>query len=192
VLVSISAVGVVLGDIHSFIYSYGGVKLWVFVDLNETWSVEQNQSIRVKLYLEDLGQNKEVFVNRITIDVEATSIRHVASPNITLNYANKLYHWNLTLNESEIFQELSTSFSTKINFEFRYDIVDSTSTSWPFIVNDYIPIRLKNVFKNGNYWLNPVILVFIIVMLSGLGASSMILWLKIRRLRKTQQKLGYS
>lgn len=192
VFVDISGVGVVLAETHSFVYSYGGAKLWVFVDLNETWSVGQNQSMQIKLYLEDLGRNKEVFVNRITIDVEGTSIRRVTSPNITLNYANRLYHWNLKLNESEIFQELSTSFSAKVNFEFRYDIVDSTSTSWPFIVDDYTPIRFKNVSKNGNYWLNPVILVFIIVMLSGLGASFMILWIKIRRLRKTQQKLGYS
>jgi hypothetical protein len=185
-LVNISRVGVVLGDIHSLVYSYGGVKLWVFVDLDETWSVGQNQSIQVKLFLEDLGQNKEIFVNRITLDLEGTSIRHIVSPNITLNYANKLYHWNLTLNESEFSQELSMPISTKVNFEIRYDIVDSILTSWPFVVNDYIPIRLKIVSKNGNYWLNPIILVFIIVMISGLGASSMILWIKIRKLRKTQ------
>jgi len=189
VSVNISEVGITLANTHSFVYSYGGVKLWVFVDLNETWSVGQNQSIRVKLYLEDLGQNKGVFLNRITIDVWRTSITHVASPNTTLDYANKLFEWNLTLNGSEIFQELCSSSSTRVEFEIRYDIVDSMSTSWPFIVNDHIPIRLNNLSNNGNSWLNPVILVFIIVILSGLGVSSMILWIKIRRL-KTQQILN--
>lgn len=173
---------------RSFVYSYGGAKVWVFITTNDTWTLKPdlNYTLYFEIYLESSGNNIGVFINRVTLNFRGTGLRQLISPNITLQSAGQSWTWNVTLKPTEeefgLYPGQSSTFN--LDFEVRYDTIDSSGTHWHYRVSDYITTKVKNPFSTTQPWtILPI--VFLSVLSGGLAVALIILWIKIRKYKKT-------
>ena len=173
---------------ESFVYSYGGAKIWVFIDTNNTWAIKRdlNYTLYFEVYLESLGKNVGVFINRVTLSFRGTNLRQMISPNITLQSAGQSWTWNATFelveHELSVYPGQSSTFD--LNFEVRYDVIDSSETHWHYRVSDHIPVVIKNPSTPTSKPWTFAVTVFFLVLMSGMAIALIILWIKIRRYKK--------
>ncbi|MEM3828591.1 MAG: hypothetical protein QXP36_05205 [Conexivisphaerales archaeon] len=175
---------------YSFVYSYGNAKIWVFIEANRTLTAgpSTNCTIFLTVYLEKLGNNKGVFLNRITFKFEDTQLERILSPNVTLQDNMRSWSGNVTFEQDEISLIIRPGevLSGRMNFELRYDVIDSFEETWPFRVNEEFPISFKNVAQIEQPWITYEV-VFIATLLIGVISSIILLWLKIHRYKKPHQ-----
>jgi len=184
-----STINIVDTDSYSFVYNYGNAKIWVFVMLNHPFLIgpEVNNSIFLTVYLEKLGSNRGVFLNRLTLSFEGTQVRKAISPNVTLGNDLRLWTWNITFGQEDIDLILLLGqylFATTLDFEFRYDIIDSSEEYWFYRVNESIPATIQRQGQAADTWIT-FGTIFLIVSLFGVASAILVLWLKIRRYRRT-------
>ncbi|MGB9694335.1 MAG: hypothetical protein ACPLYF_05770 [Fervidobacterium sp.] len=172
---------------HSFVYCYGNTKIWVFIDANRTVIVNPNESVSLFLtvYLEKLGNNVGVFLNRVTFKLEEMQLEKTISPNITLQSNMDSWSCNITFEPDEISSMLNPGqlINGKMAFELRYDIIDSSGETWPFRVNEDFPISFKATEQKEQAWI-PFETVFIIVLLFGVISALGLFWLRIHKYKK--------
>lgn len=169
---------------YSFVYSYGNAKIWVFVMLNRTFFVgpKANGSIFLTIYLEKLGNNIGVFINRLTFGFDGTQIRKTISPNVTLNNSLRSWAWNITFGQEDVDRILvpGQTLVGALNFEFRYDVIDSSGEYWYYRVNENIPATIQSSEQAAKTW-KTFGTVFLIISLLGVVSAVVVLGLKIRR-----------
>ncbi len=176
---------------YSFVYNYGNAKVWTFIETNKTLTVASNRSstILITVYLESLGTNMGVFLNRITFKLGETQFEKTISPNITLHNDTRSWSCNITLSEDSIpFWTVGGTLAGTMTFELRYDIVDSTGDTWSYRVNENLPVRIVNVESTGPQWISFEML-FASILLIGIGSAAFIIWLKIHKYRKEQKRI---
>lgn len=95
---------------------------------------------------------------------------------------------NVTFEQDEISLIIRPGevLSGRMNFELRYDVIDSFEETWPFRVNEEFPISFKNVAQIEQPWITYEV-VFIATLLIGVISSIILLWLKIHRYKKPHQ-----
>jgi hypothetical protein len=71
-----------------------------------------------------------------------------------------------------------------MDFELRYDIIDSTDNIWSYRVNEKFPQTFLNT-EQADQPLLAFGTVFASISLLGIGSAMALIWLKIRRYRKT-------
>ena len=173
---------------YSFVYCYGNAKIWVFIETNRTITVNPNEpaSLFLTIYLEKLGNNVGVFLNRITFKLEGTQLEKIISPNITLQSDMSSWSFNITFEQDEISSILSPGqiINGKMLFELRYDIIDSSGEIWPFRVNEDFPISFKYTGQMERPWIT-FETIFIIVLFIGVISVLGLFWLKVRRYKKS-------
>ena len=172
---------------YSFVYNYGNAKIWAFITLDYPFFVgpETNSSASATIYLEKLGSNIGVFINRLTFGFEGTQIRKTVSPNVTLNNSLRSWTWNTTFEQEDINQILFPGqiMTRTLNFEFRYDVIDSSGEYWFYRINENIPVAIQSAEQSAETWTS-FGTVFLIVSIFGVSCAVIVLWLKIRRYRK--------
>jgi hypothetical protein len=135
--------------------------------------------------LEKLGSNRGVFVNRLTFGFEGTQIREIVSPNVTLD--NNLRSWagNVTFEEGDVDQVLmpGQTLARALNFEFRYDVMDSSGEYWPYRVSENIPATIQMSGQAGETWIT-FGTVFLLISLLGVAFAVVVLGLRIRRYKR--------
>jgi len=172
---------------YSFVYCYGNTKIWVFIEANHTVTVNPNEdcSLFLTVYLERLGNNVGVFLNRVTFELEGTQLKKAISPNVTLQSDTRSWSYNIMFKGDEISSIVKPGqiISGEMIFELRYDIIDSSGEIWPFRVNEDFPISFKNIEQTEQPWMN-FETVFIIALLFGATSASALFLLRIRRYKK--------
>lgn len=173
---------------YSFVYSYGNAKIWVFVMLNRSLFIgpKVNCSIFSTVYLEKLGNNRGVFINRLTFTFEGTQIEKPTSPNVTLNNSLRSWAWNTTFGQED-FNRIIVPGQTlvkSLNFEFRYDVIDSSGEYWSYRVNENIPATIQSSEQAAETWIT-FGTVFLIISLFGVVSAAVVLGLKIRRHKRS-------
>jgi len=143
-------------------------------------------SLLLTVYLEKLGNNVGVFLNRITFKLEGTQLEKIISPNITLQSDMSSWSFNITFEQDEISSILSPGqiINGKMLFELRYDIIDSSGEIWPFRVNEDFPISFKYTGQMERPWIT-FETIFIIVLFIGVISVLGLFWLKVRRYKKS-------
>lgn len=183
-LVSIGDMGL---SSYSFVYCYGNAKIWVFIEANRTLIVNPNKSasLFLTIYLEKLGNNVGVFLNRVTFMLEGTQLVKTISPNVTLQNDMRLWSCNITFERDELSSILKPGqvISGKMTFELRYEIIDSSEETWSFRVNEDFPISFKDIGQTEQPWIT-FETVFIIVLLLGIISALALFCLRIRRYKK--------
>jgi len=173
---------------YSFVYSYGNAKIWVFLMLNRTFFIgpQTNSSIFSTIYLEKLGNNIGVFINRLTFGFEGTQIKKTTSPNVTLNNSLRSWAWDLTFGQEDVCQIMvpGQTLVGALTFEFRYDVIDSSGEYWPYRINENIPATIQSSEQVAETWIT-FGTVFLIVSLFGVVTAVVVLWLKIRRHKRS-------
>jgi len=172
---------------YSFVYNYGNAKIWVFVTLDHPFFMgsKMNSSISATVYLEKLGTNIGVFINRLTFSLEGTQVRKTISPNVTLNNSLRSWTWNTTFGQEDIDRILvpGQTLAWSMNFEFRYDVIDSSGEYWFYRINENISATIQSPESTAETWIT-FGTVFLIVSIFGVLCAIIMLWLKIRRYRK--------
>lgn len=175
---------------YSFVYNYGNAKVWVYVqtDKNLTVGPNRNSTIAFTVYLEKLGSNSAVYLNRITFSLKGTPVEKVTSPNVTLQSNNQSWLYDVTFSDEDVSPVLGLgqALDGYMGFEFRYDVIDSTGGTWSYRVNEEIPVRFINIEEVGPQWLSFETL-FITVTLIGIGSAAVLILFRIRRYKKTQK-----
>lgn len=183
------AMGYLESASHSFVYCYGHAKIWVFIEANRTITINPNESASIFLtvYLEKLGNNTGVFLNRITFELEGTPLEKTISPNVTLQSDRRLWSCNITFDKDEISSILKPGqiITGRLIFELRYEVIDSCGECWPFRVNEDFPISLKCIGQVEPSWIN-FETVFIIVLLFGVSSVLALFFLRVRKYKKEQ------
>ena len=177
---------------NSFVYCYGDVKIWVIVMLNQTSFIgpRANGSIFLTVLLENSGNNIGVFINRFTFDLEGTQIEKNISPNVTLNTQLPSWTSNITFWQEDVSSILVPGqvLTPNLDFEFRYDVIDSDGEYWSYRVNERIPVKIQSP-KQPAETMTTFGTVFVIVSLFGLTSVIVMLSLKIRSYKKNQAQI---
>ncbi|MCL6579491.1 MAG: hypothetical protein K6T73_08925 [Candidatus Bathyarchaeota archaeon] len=172
---------------YSFVYCYGNTKIWVFIEANRTVTVNPDEdcSLFLTVYLERLGNNVGVFLNRVTFKLEGTQLIKTISPNVTLQSDIRSWSYNVTFKGDEVSSIIKPGqiISGEMTFELRYDIIDSYGEIWPFRVNEEFPILFKNIGQTEQPWMN-FETVFIIVLLFGATSALALFLLRICKYKK--------
>jgi len=172
---------------HSFVYNYGHAKIWVFIETNTTLTISPrtNSTILLTAYLENLEDNKGIFLNRVTFMLRQTQLEKSVSPNVTLDNSQRSWSYNATFE----FEDISTilrpgqSLNGEMSFEFRYDIIDSSGDVWSFRVNEDFPVEFANAGQLEQPWVS-FQMVFVIVLIFAIVSAIVLSWLKIRKYKK--------
>jgi len=174
---------------YSFVYNFGNAKIWAFIETNESLAVgpNKNSSILLTIYLEKLATNKGVFLNRVTFSFEGTQFERVLSPNVTLTTDAPLWSYNISFGQEDAAPILGPGQTVRgeMNFEFRYDVIDSTEDIWSYRVNERFPQTLLST-EQANQPLPPFETIFVLISLLGIGVAILLTWFKIRKYRKNQ------
>jgi len=172
---------------NSFVYCYGNVKIWISVVSNQTSFIgpKANGSIVLTIFLENLGSNLGVFINRLTFSLEGTQIRRSISPNVTLDTQLPSWTCNVTFGQEDVGSILIPGqvLAQNLNFEFRYDVIDSSREYWSYRVNESIPVTIQSP-KQPAEAVTTFVTVFLVVSLFGVISVLVVLWLKIRSYKK--------
>ncbi len=175
---------------YSFVYNFGNAKIWVYIEANDSLVIGPSNysSILLTIYLEKLGTNKGVFLNRVTFNFEGTQLEKVISPNVTLSNDGGLWSGNISFeqNASAILRP-GQMMRGEMDFEFRYDIIDSAEKMWSYRVNERFPQTVLNI-ERADQPLPGFVTVFAFVSLLAIGSAAVLIWFKIRRYRKAQLK----
>lgn len=176
---------------YSFVYNYGNAKIWVFIETakNLTIGPNKNSTILLTVYLEKLGNNSSVFLNRITFSLRETPIEKVVSPNVTLTEDSRSWSYNVTFSGEDMspILGLGQMLNGDMSLEFRYDVIDSTGDTWSYRVNEDLPVRFINIEEVGPQWLSFEKL-FITITVAGIGFAAILIWIRIRKYKKTQKQ----
>lgn len=177
---------------NSFVYCYGNVKIWVIVMLNQTSFIgpRANGSIFLTILLENSGNKVGVFINRFTFDLEGTQIEKSISPNVTLNTQLPSWASNITFWQEDVGSILVPGqvLVQNLDFEFRYDVIDSNGECWSYRVNESIPVTIQSP-KQPAETMTTFGTVFVIMSLFGVVSVIVVLCLKIRSYKKNQAQL---
>jgi len=172
---------------RSFVYCYGNAKIWVFIEANETLSVgpDTNCTINVTIYLENLGNNIGIFLNRVTFKFEGAQLEKTISPNVTLQNSLRSWSCNITFQQEDMSSMLRPGqiLNGEMNFEFRYDIIDSSGEIWSYRLNENFPATFVNIGQVEAPWIN-FETIFITVLLVGIISAGILLWLRIRKYKR--------
>jgi hypothetical protein len=175
---------------HSFVYNYGNARIWVFIEANSTLIVSPNHNgtILFTVYIEELGNNKAVFLNRITFEFDSTMLKKTVSPNVTFQEDKLSWSYVVNFDQKDISDILipGQTLGGEMNFEFRYDILDFTEQFWPFRVNEEFPLEFANGEQSNQPWINQA-MIFIIVLLVGSVSVVVLLWVRIRKYKNAQK-----
>jgi hypothetical protein len=173
---------------YSFVYSFGNAKIWVFIETNESLAIgpNQNSSILLTIYLEELGTNKAVFLNRVTFDFKGTQFEKELSPNVTLDDNARSWSHNIDIEQKDITPILppGQASSGTMHFEFRYDLIDSAGKDWPYRVNEEFPQSFVNT-EHASQPLFPFETIFVVTLSLGIASAMVLLYLRIRKYKKT-------
>jgi hypothetical protein len=175
---------------HSFVYNYGNARIWVFIEANNTLIVSSNHNCTIlfTVYIEELGNNKAVFLNRISFEFDSTILKKTVSPNVTFQEDKLSWSYVMNFDQKDISSILTPGqiLGGEMNFEFRYDILDSAEQFWPFRVNEEFPLEFVNGEQSNQPWMNQT-MIFIIVLLVGLVSAIVLLWVRIRKYKNAQK-----
>ena len=177
---------------YSFVYSYGNAKIWVFIDTNKSLVIgsSQNSSILLAIYLEELGTNVAIFLNRVTFSIEGTQFERELSPNVTLDSTLRSWSYDITIEKKDVVQILLPvlAISGRIYFELRYDVIDSAGKYWSYRANEEFP----QSFTNTDYTIQPFLsfeTIFVVISVLGIASALVLLYFRIRRYKKTNVQI---
>jgi hypothetical protein len=174
---------------YSFVYSFGNAKIWAFIEANESLAIgpSQNGSILVTIYLENLGTNKAVFLNRLTFDFKGTQFEKELSPNVTLDDDARSWSYDIDIEQKDIksILPLGQASSGTMNFEFRYDVIDSAGEYWQYRVNEEFPQSFVNTEQASQPPLS-FETIFVLTLSLGIASAMALLYLRIRKYKKAR------
>ena len=172
---------------YSFVYNYGNAKVWVFIETGKNLTVgsNRNSTITLTVYLEKLGNNSAIFLNRITFSLKETPVEKVTSPNVTLQTDKQSWSYNVTFSDEDVspILKIGQALDGDMSFEFRYDVIDPTGDTWSYRVNEDLPVRLISIQDLWPQWISFEKL-FIIITLVGIGSAAILIWVRIRKYKK--------
>jgi len=173
---------------YSFVYSYEHAKIWVFIETNESLAIgpSQNGSILFTTYLEEMGTNKAVFLNRLTLGIKGTQFERELSPNVTLDKNARSWSHDIDIEQRDVISILPLGQTTSgtLYFELRYDVIDSTGENWPYRVNEEFPQNFVNTEQLGQPLLSFETM-FAVILSLGIASAMVLLYLKIHKYKKT-------
>jgi hypothetical protein len=123
----------------------------------------------------------------VAFNFEGTQLEMVLSPNVTLTSDVPLWSRNISFGQEDVTPILGPGQTMRgeMDFEFRYDVIDSTDDIWSYRVNERFPQTLLSTEQASQPPL-PFETIFAAISLLGIGVAILLTWFKIRKYRKTQ------